>query len=730
LASAPPDTGALLEAAPWEPCADATTHAEPGAARGLARRVAGRVDGPIAQRVAPDSAPASAQDSAPDSPLASTPVSPPGLPQRECILLASDVRGAIHASMRTEPSLFRAEGAALDYLSAPGQAHSLGFCSVTELAEETLQMSVRSVRERLRLHRTLAVSAELCGAYLACEINASQVLVLAPLLGHESLTPWIELAKRTTVVELQKQVREARPEAEVEAVYKSLRIPVPLKVRLTFHDMFEFGRRVVGYEASKNELMEAFLAECGWAGQGIAAPDPAEAHDAQADTNVDGAVTADAPGAPPDPDLPRAGTIPIRISLEEAGRARQAIEDMRGFVEDFVILYSCPPANPSEAYDRLRNLRYMRNRLRAIQGRLLRALRRTRCYRLLGYNSIEAFIEEDIKLSPRLAREMISESYLFEDHPALELGFALGQIGISKAYRIKRLTTREEGDIDAWIDRASKNLYRTFSRECRFLELLRECDRRLALRFPGPFPHPGIGEAIEETLRCSFGWTAKRLNRELRRRGIPHNPGGSTDPARNLLLMDKLEVLLALLIDETYPGDSPLIEPIPFEPRNRQKSALEEPWIMLNLPLTDDTFADVTAMVLDFRRRFGRETARYVPILLAAMHFHETWAAKDPEAPQSDQAAIFHRDGYRCLMPGCRSRGPLHGHHIRFRSGGGTDHKWNRITTCATHHQRVIHAGYARVTGKAPHALRFEIGRRPDGRPIMIVEGGLIVEQT
>jgi hypothetical protein len=38
----------------------------------------------------------------------------------------------------------------------------------------------------------------------------------------------------------------------------------------------------------------------------------------------------------------------------------------------------------------------------------------------------------------------------------------------------------------------------------------------------------------------------------------------------------------------------------------------------------------------------------------------------------------------------------------------------NRVTLCAFHHLRGVHAGIIRCTGKAPHRLRITLGVRPD----------------
>jgi hypothetical protein len=41
---------------------------------------------------------------------------------------------------------------------------------------------------------------------------------------------------------------------------------------------------------------------------------------------------------------------------------------------------------------------------------------------------------------------------------------------------------------------------------------------------------------------------------------------------------------------------------------------------------------------------------------------------------------VMDRDGWKCRC--CKRRGPLHAHHIIFRSHGGDDVTWNLITVC------------------------------------------------
>jgi hypothetical protein len=97
-------------------------------------------------------------------------------------------------------------------------------------------------------------------------------------------------------------------------------------------------------------------------------------------------------------------------------------------------------------------------------------------------------------------------------------------------------------------------------------------------------------------------------------------------------------------------------------------------------------------------------------------HALATWTLRETRGP--GRHPVVERDGYLCAVPGCSSRRNLHDHHVVFRSAGGSDVPENRITLCAFHHQRCLHAGRLRIRGRAPDRLVFELGVRAAGPPL------------
>jgi hypothetical protein len=95
-------------------------------------------------------------------------------------------------------------------------------------------------------------------------------------------------------------------------------------------------------------------------------------------------------------------------------------------------------------------------------------------------------------------------------------------------------------------------------------------------------------------------------------------------------------------------------------------------------------------------------------LYLLADHFVRTWEALVERRSTPERRAIERDRGF-CQVPGC-SRAAVHAHHVVFRSRGGGDEPENLVALCAAHHLHGVHAGRVRVSGRAPHALTWELG--------------------
>jgi hypothetical protein len=132
------------------------------------------------------------------------------------------------------------------------------------------------------------------------------------------------------------------------------------------------------------------------------------------------------------------------------------------------------------------------------------------------------------------------------------------------------------------------------------------------------------------------------------------------------------------------------------------------------------------AVLCTVRRRLEKTEGR-LPTegqALEAMldHALSSWDALDGKGAARHR--VFARDGWRCAVPGCTSMQNLHDHHIRFRSAGGSNEPANRVTLCAFHHLRGVHAARLRCVGRAPDGLTWHVGLRPGAPPLAAYRSG------
>ena len=141
-----------------------------------------------------------------------------------------------------------------------------------------------------------------------------------------------------------------------------------------------------------------------------------------------------------------------------------------------------------------------------------------------------------------------------------------------------------------------------------------------------------------------------------------------------------------------------------------------------------EVVADLQTLYRDFDRVHGPLTQPWVPFLLMIKEACDSWRLQDPERIPTHEA-LLRRDDYRCTFPGCSRRRMLEENHIEPKARGGSNCAENLTTLCFIHHRQVFHTGYARISGKAPHALRYEIGISPGRPPLLVTLGNLIIER-
>jgi hypothetical protein len=696
--------------------------------------------------------------------------------------LADDLLGAAMATRRSEAILVRTQAACLAWLSVGDRAPRCGYSSVSRVALEYLGLSPRTVRERLSLHRLFARFPAMERAFLEDRMSACQALAAAPILDEiqeddeVTIARWIETAGRVSVRALRYEVRSQReaktqidtsdadaagmsddnnvvpndtnpasapdvlvadsgdgnqpdtsdaadsdPPASIDPSSsdatdpdlgspldssmrdasdpsssdatdpegRTISFTAPVGFQIVFDQTIDLARKVLGWEAPVHQCIAAILAEANWTGVGAPPKDPRW-------LRPPARITV----------RPRAD-VPIRP--EAIAHARATLEEVHRYIGDVLdLVESGEPRSPRDALLRLRQIQLLRSPQRVLFAHMIRDLRRTYAMDLLGYRSMAELVEDRLGLSERSARNRVAESLLFESDAEIEGAVGRGEISLMQAHLIRRLHC---ADIEPFVQRARETSWRQFQREYRLLELLRKCGLgRLAAK---PLPQSRVEEGLIEAL----GGDREAIEEKLRQWGIPPlPPDGATDPAQNCIVMDRLEALVEMLASTLW-DEVPKIDGL-----DRQMSAALAPQIRIRFWAPNPTADDFEGVIDHFRKRHAPRISTWAALVVLFAQVKEEWEREDPER-RPVRAKILKRDHYRCVVPGCGRRSQLEDHHINFRSEGGGDEDTNRSTLCHGHHAHMVHRGYVRISGKAPYALRFELGCLEGGPPLMILLG-------
>jgi hypothetical protein len=380
-----------------------------------------------------------------------------------------------------------------------------------------------------------------------------------------------------------------------------------------------------------------------------------------------------------------------------------------------------PPAAASEAAEpdpwsldgRLRSLVRLRQSLAWRQGRLLAAVASFDLYRELGFDSLGDWCQCILGMSPRRARYLVSLDWRLDRLPLVADAYRRGIVSWCQARLLVRVA--RPGTESRWVRYA----------------------RRVTVR------------RLEDVVTAS---AVAAADPALGDGGLTSAEGAPVPPAEPLperhtfaprevadspaLPFDLPHSSRHTLAPEASPpgGGSP---PLAFEPPRHTFAPREaeagrhtfapEPcthriafWAPLDV-------ADVWRSALrSCRATRGPHLRDWECLLIFIIEMRDAWQPNE-NAEWRRRYHILERDGWRCLVPGCTSRSHLNAHHVVFRSHCGSDDASNLVTLCVGHHQAGVHDNLIRCSGRAPDALWWEFGIRPDGPPLVRYFGERIV---
>jgi len=697
----------------------------------------------------------------------------------------------LHAAREARTALRRlelAQGEALHGLRSEDRYRDLGHVRFADFCREALQLHPRTARRRIAVHDILREVPEAGFALRDGRVDASKLLALRPVLNPGNAPLWLGVAANVSVRSLAERVGEARaeaagspaPGAAEDAGPRDLEepgrvrvaFPAPQSVGFAFEHAMETARCVLGWDAPRDECLDAMLSEAESSHPWLAAPPGGTGGDGTAgpesvDPGAEGRTTPRAGNGEHDAMSPAwapAGRLPwadrVGGDRSRSGRRRTVAVRTDGGRE---------PSRPwSPSYHRW-DYKRAKNCLRALERRLRRLRRLTRRIGEAGearaadpeadrarsviparalldrYRALEKEVRpllvlqaralvhlqtmdapvliglphlgelgvRLLGLSERTTWDRFRVGFAFQYDRALTEGYLRGGIGLG---HVLALAGGSDVDTAAMAERARALTYRQFRRELRFLSRL----RLVGLGWNTSPPRLITDPAVEARLRrrlARAGWSMNAVDRYLNAQGVALPEGSSRDPAENPVRMAQLEELLdlAILASCRDPGES--------EEFLRDRKTLSTPGrhhrvVVWARPAILDRWERACRAVRSRSERFPPWVAAFVVSKTAL----EQWVLTDPGRIPTERR-ILERDGWRCRAPGCSSRRSLEVHHIRFRSRGGSNASWNLVTLCHAHHHHALHRGTLRVTGRAPHALVWEIGCSPDASPLWTYRG-------
>lgn len=350
---------------------------------------------------------------------------------------------------------------------------------------------------------------------------------------------------------------------------------------------------------------------------------------------------------------------------------------LHGSSERIVGVWSWTPGRASAARERGKDAwRDVDQRLRSIAKQraaldheeltLIRRAVAVQLWRPLGMASMREYLERVMGYGPRVASDRLRVAEALEGLPVMDKALRSGELSYSAVRELTRIATTKTDK--AWVA-VARDL------------TLRQIEEMVAEREPGDAPtskpKPNLRpRAVTMMLRPA----EVALLREARLR-IERERGERVDDGE--------------LITELYGRAFSDAKGGKRVPRPRHQIAI--------------TVCESCKQ--GWQRGGGRQIAITPVELATASCDAELLGSLDgPPAktttsiPAKVRNFVWHRDGGRCNVPGCRSAQNLDVHHIVFREDGGGNEPENLLVLCAGHH-RALHDGALMVMGRAPEVV-------------------------
>lgn len=442
------------------------------------------------------------------------------------------------------------------------------------------------------------------------------------------------------------------------------RMNVPPAIRAAFEETLDLHRAVVGEAtAPPGDLVEALVAETAASGM---APDE----------------------YPP----PRVRPAPSPERERELARRRSTLPPPADCVREAALLLpelrqlaalerDPEPATSRGQVRRLEALIRLGEQLHRRLGQLLGELSVCGAWSHFGFRDLGHYAEARLGIAAATAERRARLARRLCVHPEVRAAYEEGRLGLESA----RLVLQAVG-----VGGTSPETVRAWVREAERVTVKRLRDG-VGIRNRLPSAGDGPSAALPPD---DAAWSDS-----LRR-----------DPGRT---RSRLRALGATALADPVAADALRLRLRPEEAMRlrgalRERRAALEEGVLADRHAGDEDLA--SARLAESFAAHGRGLPDWVALLAMLEDYADTW--DDPSGlPRRAEDRTYSRDGWRCRAPACTARRKLEAHHIHYHSRGGDDAPENLVTLCRFHHQAGEHGGLLRVTGEAPLALHFEIGR-------------------
>ena len=539
----------------------------------------------------------------------------------------------------------------------------LGYARLSDYAVERLGLSARWVRSLALVGEAFRVYPRLEDALATGTLGWTKVRLLASLPRGEDELEWIARARRLTAEQLSKTVRAVDRGSLEAGALDGEAVSRVFEVRCSPEVRWKWhGVRGVASRVAGRAVPLSEAAEL-IAAEVLSGLPVDEVWEKEA---------CDEAGA--SWNLPSESVEDV-TAADSAGLAERAsalpdqpMAHRRVYGPLEALLVGLEDADAFELDARLRRVVTMEQRLEARLGPLLARVWGRWLHRALGYRTREAYARERLGMDPTRARALVRLEHAAVASEPFALAYRSGALSWVKADLLVPLVKADPLGrfIEDWVAWARQVTVRRLREDVEWALTLEDTD-------PGAFRQNG---------------------------GLPAESRGDREIGAQKKEPEKVSVAPASASDHAETSSVRFFAPA-------------------------DVVQFFRAVLCTVRRRMevhsGRLPTEGDALGVMLDYAFSCWGVGD-KVPAEHQ--VFARDGWQCKVPGCTSMQNLHSHHIIFSSKGGSDDPSNRVSLCAFHHLRGVHAERIRCSGTAPGGLTWQIGVRAGQAPLVAYTSG------